>query len=267
MRILRSFFPIGQGAFFRETFLYGENKYNVIYDCGSSSNSVLVETTIRNEFSKDETIDALFISHFDEDHINGIPFLLEYCNVRRIFFPLLTTRDKIALNYIAFLQWEGMGWHIVSYIIHICFCRSIANIKGLDCSKSARQKSTKMILTVLTPLLFNRDNPLMPLGLIKKNSIGNLSRIIFAMRRDQKYIWMSWKRTFLNIILSWMQLMERIWLKSMRSIRMKLLPPSRSSLASSTLIQCACSQASGIKHLFKNRFAGDILKDVTVEAS
>lgn len=112
MKILRSFFPIGQGAFFRETFLYGENKNNVVYDCGSSLNSTLVETTIRNEFSKDETIDALFISHFDEDHINGIPFLLEYCNVRRIFFPLLTTRDKISLQLYSL---STMGRNGVAY--------------------------------------------------------------------------------------------------------------------------------------------------------
>lgn len=98
MRVLRSFLPVGQGAFFREAFYDGKIRRNIVYDCGSLTDIEIVKTTIRNEFNEGETIDAVFISHFDEDHINGIPFLLEYCNVRRIFFPLLTTQDKIALQ-------------------------------------------------------------------------------------------------------------------------------------------------------------------------
>lgn len=95
MRVLRSFLPVGQGAFFREAFYDGKNRHNIVYDCGSSTDIEIVKTTIRNEFDKGETIDALFISHFDDDHINGIPFLLEYCNVRQIFIPYLSKRDLL----------------------------------------------------------------------------------------------------------------------------------------------------------------------------
>ena len=67
--------PVGQGAFFTEQFLDESGKvvYNVVYDCGSFTNQPnLVEYEIRNTFEKNAHIDLLFISHFDEDHVNGL---------------------------------------------------------------------------------------------------------------------------------------------------------------------------------------------------
>ena len=67
--------PVGQGAFFTEQFLdeNGTSVLNVVYDCGSfTSQPNLVEYEIRNTFDKNAHIDLLFISHFDEDHVNGL---------------------------------------------------------------------------------------------------------------------------------------------------------------------------------------------------
>lgn len=92
--MIRSFLPIGQGAFYCEQFAVSSGKrVNVIYDCGSATDEQLVEQQIRNTFEKGETIHAVFISHLDVDHINGIPYLLEYCKVEKMFFPLITKAD------------------------------------------------------------------------------------------------------------------------------------------------------------------------------
>lgn len=90
--MIRSFLPVGQGAFYCEQFMeaFETERINIVYDCGSSTSVKLVEEQIKNNFEKDEIIHAVFISHLDKDHINGIPFLLKYCNVEKIFFPLLT---------------------------------------------------------------------------------------------------------------------------------------------------------------------------------
>lgn len=90
--MIRSFLPVGQGAFYCEQFMgaFETERINIVYDCGSSTNVKLVEEQIKNNFEKDEIIHAVFISHLDKDHINGIPFLLKYCKVKKIFFPLLT---------------------------------------------------------------------------------------------------------------------------------------------------------------------------------
>lgn len=67
---------------------------NIVYDCGSSTGIHIVEGQIRENFHQGETINAVFISHFDRDHINGLPFLLTYCNVKNLFFPLITEESK-----------------------------------------------------------------------------------------------------------------------------------------------------------------------------
>ena len=67
--------PVGQGAFFTEQFVDASGKvvHNVVYDCGSFTILPnLVEYEIRNTFEKNAHIDLLFISHFDEDHVNGL---------------------------------------------------------------------------------------------------------------------------------------------------------------------------------------------------
>lgn len=101
--MIRSFLPVGQGAFYCEQFEgWGDNEdVNIVYDCGSSTNVKLVEKQIRDNFYKGQTIHAVFISHLDDDHINGIPFLLKYCHVKKMFFPLITEKNT---KYISLLN-------------------------------------------------------------------------------------------------------------------------------------------------------------------
>lgn len=86
----RSFLPVGQGAFYAERFELDSDRVNVIYDCGSSTGIHIVEQAIRNHFYQGEEVNGVFISHFDADHTNGLPYLLKYCHVKNLFFPLIT---------------------------------------------------------------------------------------------------------------------------------------------------------------------------------
>ena len=91
--MIRTFQPIGQGAFYIEQF----DGFTIVYDCGSNENESLLKKEIRSIFEKGQDIDAVFISHLHSDHVNGLEFLIEHCNVKRIFMPLLTENDKIQL--------------------------------------------------------------------------------------------------------------------------------------------------------------------------
>lgn len=100
-KMRRIFLPIGQGAFYWEQFFNhsdhrseSDNLINVVYDCGSLSGSNLLNQQIDNCFDRGEKIHALFLSHFDEDHVNGLEYLLQHTQVEHIFFPLLTKEDK-----------------------------------------------------------------------------------------------------------------------------------------------------------------------------
>lgn len=103
MKLIRTFHPVGQGAFYTEDF---EN-FKIVYDCGSSTKSkkksLLIKKIIESTFIKKQVIDAVFISHLHEDHVNGLKSLLKHCIVRKLFLPFITLSEKIDIyvqNYI-----------------------------------------------------------------------------------------------------------------------------------------------------------------------
>ncbi|WP_338977746.1 MBL fold metallo-hydrolase [Fusobacterium polymorphum] len=93
--ITRLILPVGQGAFYVEKFKNGKS---IIYDCGSIGNIEKIDNLIKECFDKNEVIEAIFISHLDEDHMNGVGKLLEKCKVKRICFPLITEEMKQTLK-------------------------------------------------------------------------------------------------------------------------------------------------------------------------
>lgn len=101
----RTFHPVGQGAFFTEQFYDDamENVlYNVVYDCGSLSRNIRTqfELEIRNCFHDIKKIDALFLSHFDNDHVNYVKYLKEhgYLKGTRIFVPMMEAEEWLGIR-------------------------------------------------------------------------------------------------------------------------------------------------------------------------
>ena len=74
MKLVRTFHPVGHGAFCTERFYDARNNNiaNIVYDCGTKTNIGNLLTHINKEFTPADTINAVFISHFHEDHINGL---------------------------------------------------------------------------------------------------------------------------------------------------------------------------------------------------
>lgn len=87
----RTFYPIGQGAFYTEVF---ESGFVAIYDCGGS-NKKIIEDEIKATFDEKQKIDVVFISHLHNDHINGLEFLLHHCDVKKVVLPLLSDAMKL----------------------------------------------------------------------------------------------------------------------------------------------------------------------------
>lgn len=76
MKLIRTFHPVGFGAFYTEKHIDPTSKQsiNVVYDCGTLHNKHYIKDAIRSYFKQGDYIDLLIISHFDIDHIKGIPF-------------------------------------------------------------------------------------------------------------------------------------------------------------------------------------------------
>lgn len=101
----RSFNAIGQGAFYVEKF-QGDKSITIVYDCGSNSKRIL-HKRIEENFAKDEEIHAVYISHFDNDHVNGLEKLISHCHIRKIFIPFLDESEKSLL--LSFLIMKDVG--------------------------------------------------------------------------------------------------------------------------------------------------------------
>ncbi len=74
-----------------------------MYDCGTLSSKNYLFKAI-DDFAKGrESIDVLFVSHFHEDHVNGISKLLSKCEAKKMvvpFMPLATFVEQYVFNII-----------------------------------------------------------------------------------------------------------------------------------------------------------------------
>ncbi len=85
---------------------------SVVYDCGSSTSNwkdrlsgelEALEESIRGKGFKSTThssssripLDALYLSHFDADHVNGVPHLLKRFNPASIVIPATTAAERV----------------------------------------------------------------------------------------------------------------------------------------------------------------------------
>lgn len=112
MQINRVIHPVGQGAFYSEHFILGNrNEVNVLYDCGAKSPwKYALDREIGNFYAgKNNVIDVLFISHFDEDHVNGIYELVNTrkLTVNKVILPILKKEKWLRITEYGIEYYQG----------------------------------------------------------------------------------------------------------------------------------------------------------------
>lgn len=115
-RAVCTFHGIGQGLFYsceiEMNSNWGRTFFRFVYDCGTlyKEDEQLLERKINDCFkhsNSDECeIDALFLSHFDYDHVSGIPQLMKKFKVKNIFIPYLAPEIMLLLGIKAIEE----GW-------------------------------------------------------------------------------------------------------------------------------------------------------------
>lgn len=87
--------PVGQGGFFCGTLSCGDNKFRWVYDCGADNSlTPALKREIEDKIPQGCTVNMLYLSHLDRDHISGVDYLLERCNVKKIVLPYLNEGDR-----------------------------------------------------------------------------------------------------------------------------------------------------------------------------
>lgn len=99
VEIVRNHYPVGQGFFSSQQISYGDEKYTCVYDCGSVSKGggSLLDKYVGDLRNTTDTINILFLSHFDDDHINGVKKLVGKFNINKIIIPYLNIFEKLLL--------------------------------------------------------------------------------------------------------------------------------------------------------------------------
>ncbi|WP_189436882.1 hypothetical protein [Pseudovibrio japonicus] len=135
------FHPVGQGLFSSGQIFDERTETPVftwVYDCGSSTSIETVKREIKNfrSFFKTTTatekppIDLLVISHFDEDHINGIVELLRAFQVKTIFLPYIPFIERIQLML---TNSTSVSIRTASFLLNpVGFIKAVAGEEGIQ---------------------------------------------------------------------------------------------------------------------------------------
>lgn len=119
LRVEREQVPVGQGCFSIGTIKLAAQDANpdralrYIYDCGARNHAILRDA-IEYQKAHLTKINALFISHFDNDHVAGLDLLLAGVSVDTVYIPYI---DNVApiLEVI-----EAMEDGISASFLHMC---------------------------------------------------------------------------------------------------------------------------------------------------
>lgn len=129
MKHKRIFHPVGHGAFYTEQFYTDDNTqpcFTVVFDCGRfeaaksgwsyTQYKAAIERYVSNHSGLifGEKIDILFISHFHTDHINGIDYILQNYDVRKIVVPVIT--PFVVLDALSLVQDRSLIGDILLFI-------------------------------------------------------------------------------------------------------------------------------------------------------
>lgn len=115
MEMIRTFHPVGQGAFYSEEFSQESNiVFRVVYDCGcirrkvdESHGRLVVEKWIEG-MGDNKIINYLFISHFDYDHVSLLNIFKERrVYIEKVVLPLLSDDEKFLCGLYDGLYGEG----------------------------------------------------------------------------------------------------------------------------------------------------------------
>lgn len=96
------FHPVGHGLFYSGTIknCNDNNHFSFVYDCGGC-NPNIINSAIENA-DLPSTINLLIISHFHEDHINGVLKLKNKHKIETVILPYLDPTSKnIYMTYLA----------------------------------------------------------------------------------------------------------------------------------------------------------------------
>lgn len=96
LSISRTQWAVGNGFFHSGNVSTVGFDVNYVYDCGARSDAQLELAREVEEFlGRVERVDFMFVSHFDFDHVSGIPLLTDGIDIERFIIPLVPNAERL----------------------------------------------------------------------------------------------------------------------------------------------------------------------------
>lgn len=121
--VQQRFHPVGHGTFMTGLLIDdGHSRFSWVYDCGSKKKRPREESLNRMKTSGlwPHPIDMLVLSHFDDDHVNGLEALLRLRSVKSLVLPFSDWQQRVRDVCVggkkgispstAQLQLDPLGW-------------------------------------------------------------------------------------------------------------------------------------------------------------
>src|SRR5947208_13493 len=90
-----NFHPVGQGCFYTGIIKFQNKEFSFIYDCGTLSKRQFLTNASETFIRPRNVIDMVIISHFDEDHVNGVFEILKKVRCKRLILPYYEPFERL----------------------------------------------------------------------------------------------------------------------------------------------------------------------------
>jgi len=132
--------PVGQGGMFSGELKAGKNVLRWVYDCGSNQQDRLKEEI--RYIADQGSIDLLFLSHLDSDHVNGVDRLLALTTVDEVILPYLSSAEfalavaedisagALSGTFMEFVT-DPSRWLIARGVRTVSFVQAVSEIRPL----------------------------------------------------------------------------------------------------------------------------------------
>ena len=161
----RTVHPVGCGQFITESFR--NDRIQVVMDCGmgrSNTATKWLQKLVDSHFASNGHIDYLFISHFDNDHYNGIQYLVSknlVDNNTHVYIPLLSYSMIYIMDTLEGLYYRKIVNAFSRVHAQILFVRPVGDNDGTPLVDLDIRPEDASVIDSFTPVVIPfRGNPI-----------------------------------------------------------------------------------------------------------
>lgn len=157
MLMRRTIHPIGCGQFITESFPY--DRIQVVMDCGmgrGNNATKWLHQIVDSHFASYSHIEHLFISHFDNDHYNGIQYLISKNLVdssTHVYIPLLGYPMIYIMDTLEGLYYRMIVNAFAGVLSKITFVRAVGDNNGITLEDLDVRPENVSVIDSFTPIV------------------------------------------------------------------------------------------------------------------